>query len=209
MIEALLPVQDISAQYPMIMGLALMSYILGSIPFGLVLGMVSGKGDIRKSGSGNIGATNMLRVGGKKLALITLILDGAKGAIAVLITRDFIPEMVALSALLAVMGHMFPIWLKFKGGKGVATTLACFLAISFTHGLILCAIWLVMAKLFKYSSLAALTAMLCAPIVMHVALKGEQVLPIILISTLVYIRHYKNITRLLTGEEPKIGSSKK
>lgn len=210
MIESFIPLSDISAPLSTVIWLLVMSYIVGSIPFGLLLSKLAGHGDIRQHGSGNIGATNVLRVGGKKLAFLTLVLDGGKGAFAVFVTYDFVPEIVGTCALLAVMGHMFPIWLKFNGGKGVATTLAALMAISFPHGVFICLIWLLMAGLFRYSSLAALIAITFAPLAFHVALGGgERILPIILISTFVYIRHYQNIIRLLTGQESKIWDSKK
>lgn len=143
---------------------AIFGYLLGSLPFGLVLARLAGHGDIRKIGSGNIGATNVLRTGNKKLALATLILDSGKGAAAVLIIQSFAGYHMALIAgLAAVIGHMFPVWLKFKGGKGVATALGMLLAAAPFAGLVSCAIWLATALITRISSLSALIAMLAAP----------------------------------------------
>jgi glycerol-3-phosphate acyltransferase PlsY len=174
-----------------------------------VLTRAAGLGDIRAIGSGNIGATNVLRTGNKGLALATLLLDGGKGAIAVLVIGALFPAPAALIAGVgAVLGHNFPIWLRFKGGKGVATTLGTILAAAPLVGAMACATWAVIAALFRYSSLAALTALALAPvyaILMHdtygaVAFAGLGVLG--------WVRHHANITRLLRGEEPKIGAKK-
>src|ERR1700761_2970323 len=138
-------------------------YALGSIPFGLVLTRLAGLGDIRKIGSGNIGATNVLRTGNKPLALAVLLLDSGKGAVAVLLAARFGENSALAAGLGAVLGHLYPVWLGFKGGKGVATTLGTLLALSWPVGLIACAVWLAMALIFRISSLAALTAMAAAP----------------------------------------------
>ncbi len=183
----------------------MLGYICGSIPFGLVLGKIFGHGDIRAKGSGNIGATNMLRVGGKKIALITLLLDMFKGAFAVMLVKDYYVLLAPAVAMMAVAGHMFPIWLKFKGGKGVATAIGCLIALSWVHGLMVIGIWLATAAVFRYSSLAALIAIGAAPVIFNIAFHGRYALPIVVIATLVYIRHFGNIQRLLAGEESKIG----
>jgi glycerol-3-phosphate acyltransferase PlsY len=183
-------------------------YLLGSIPFGLILTRLAGFGDIRKIGSGNIGATNVLRTGNKTLALATLLLDGAKGAVAVLVARHFNPELAVYAGAAAFIGHIFPIWLKFKGGKGVATGLGILLAINWIIGVLACLTWLVVAFVFRYSSLSALLAMALAPVYAIWLGTPEQVWLGIGLAVLVWIRHHENIRRLLKGEEPKIGRKK-
>jgi glycerol-3-phosphate acyltransferase PlsY len=184
-------------------------YLLGSIPFGLVLTRLAGLGDIRKIGSGNIGATNVLRTGDKPLALAVLLLDSGKGAIAVLITAELLGGSAgSLAAVGAVLGHLFPVWLRFKGGKGVATALGTLLALAWPVGLIACGTWLVMALIFRISSLSALTAMLVAPIAAYF-LNGLQIaLPILVIALLVWWKHAPNIARLVKGSEPRISFKK-
>lgn len=190
---------------------ALLGYLLGAIPFGLVLCKLAGLGDIRTIGSGNIGATNVLRTGNKPLALATLILDSGKGAIAVLLASHFIDFNAAMIAgFAALVGHCFPIWLKFKGGKGVATTLGTLLALSPILGGIACAIWLIMAALFRVSSLAALVAIGTTPIIAHYLFADPNLSGLCaMIAALVYLKHRENIKRLFKGQEPKIGSKKK
>lgn len=189
---------------------ALMAYLLGSIPFGLVLCKVFGYGDIRQIGSGNIGATNVLRTGNKPLALATLLLDSGKGAIAVLIAAHFVDFNAAMIAgFAALVGHCYPVWLKFKGGKGVATTLGTLIALVPLLGGIACLIWLVMALIFRVSSLAALTAIGMMPIVAHYLYSDANLSGLCAaIAALVYIKHRENIKRLFKGEEPKIGKKK-
>ncbi len=189
---------------------AALAYLLGSIPFGLVLTRMAGYGDIRKIGSGNIGATNVLRTGNKPLALLTLLLDGGKGAIAVLIARYFGGEDAALAAgLFSILGHCFPVWLKFQGGKGVATTLGMFLALAPYTGLVAIGTWLVMAALFRISSLAALIAMISTPVSAYVIYHNPVLAGVSLfVAAFVWYRHKTNIQRLLKGEEPKIGKKK-
>ncbi len=187
-------------------------YLLGSIPFGLIATKVAGLGDIRNVGSGNIGATNVLRTGRKDLALFTLVADAAKGALAVLIahfvTHDLVCEALAGGA--AFSGHLFPVWLKFKGGKGVATFLGVTLGIAWPLGLAACAIWLMMALLMRYSSLAALTAAALAPLLAFWPFHSGY--PVILLALfmaiLIFLRHHENIRRLMSGEEPRIGAKK-
>lgn len=180
-------------------------YLLGSIPFGLVLCSLAGLGDIRQIGSGNIGATNVLRTGRKGLALLTLILDGGKGAAAVLIAWLFGPAFAFGAALGAVLGHNFPLWLKFKGGKGVATTLGVLLALNWPTGLAACLVWLLTAFISRISSLSAIMAMVFAPMACLLVGAPNQVYLIGLIAVIVIARHHANIARLIKGEEPKIG----
>ena len=183
-----------------------LGYLLGAIPFGLILTHAAGLGDIRKVGSGNIGATNVLRTGNKGLAATTLLLDGAKGAAAVLLAGFLAGDNAGLWAGLgAVLGHLFPVWLGFRGGKGVATGFGVLIAAVWPAGLIAGAVWLAMAKLVKISSLAALTSFALAP-VLALLLGGPNVATLAFaIAVLVFIRHHANITRLLAGTEPHIG----
>lgn len=195
---------------PILLFAALLGYLLGSIPFGLVLTRMAGLGDIRQIGSGNIGATNVLRTGNKPLALATLLLDSGKGAIAALMAQWLAgPEAAVLAAGGAMLGHSFPVWLGFKGGKGVATAIGVLLAVCWPVGLLACLTWIVMAALFRISSLSALTALGISPLTgwyFGGPLVGGLCL---FIAALVFIRHETNIRRLLKGEEPKIGSGKK
>jgi len=184
-------------------------YLLGSIPFGLVLVRLAGLGDIRAIGSGNIGATNVLRTGHKGLALATLLLDGGKGAIAVLIARFVIgDDAVPLAGFAAVLGHNFPVWLGFKGGKGVATTLGTLMAASWPVGVACCVTWMLVAALFRISSLSALVALAASPIFAFYASGTDMALMAAGMALLGFIRHHQNIRRLLKGEEPKIGKKK-
>ena len=184
-------------------------YLIGSIPFGLLLTKAAGLGDIRKVGSGNIGATNVLRTGRKGLAAATLILDGLKGAVAVLLARYFLGDQDLVVGTAAVLGHLFPVWLGFRGGKGVATGLGVLLAASWPVGLACCALWLVAAKLLKMSSAAALTAFAAAPLFALVLSSADHALMALLIAILVFWRHEANIRRLLAGTEPRIGKTAK
>ena len=185
-------------------------YFLGSLPFGFLLTKMAGLGDIRQVGSGNIGTTNVLRTGRKDLAAATLLLDGGKGAAAVLIAQFFWgPDMALLAGLGAVIGHLFPVWLKFKGGKGVATTLGTLLALEVAVGGGACLTWLAVAFLFRYSSLAALLAVASAPVFAWFFAHDLQLVEMAaILAALVWLRHRENITRLLRGEEPKIGKKK-
>jgi len=197
--------------------LILGGYLMGSIPFGVIATRLGGMGDIRQVGSGNIGATNVLRTGRKDLAFITLVGDGGKGAAAVGLAwlafgrtaPDTAPMACALAGGAAFIGHLFPIWLGFKGGKGVATFLGVLLAAAWPVGLAACATWLVMARLGKISSLAALTAAALAPV--YAALLHRPAPTVILaaaLAVLVFVRHHQNIRRLLNGTEPRIGANK-
>jgi glycerol-3-phosphate acyltransferase PlsY len=181
-------------------------YLLGSVPFGLVLTKLAGLGDIRALGSGNIGATNVLRTGRKGLAAATLVLDGAKGALAVLATLALAGRDAALLAgFAAVLGHNFPVWLRFKGGKGVATSLGALTAAAWPVGVAACLTWLAVAGLFRVSSLAALAALGLAPLYAYLA--GDTALAALAVGlgVLAVIRHRSNIRRLMRGEEPRIG----
>jgi glycerol-3-phosphate acyltransferase PlsY len=184
-------------------------YLIGSIPFGLLLTKAAGLGDIRQVGSGNIGATNVLRTGRKGLAAATLILDGLKGAVAVLLARYFLGDQDLVVGTAAVLGHLFPVWLGFRGGKGVATGLGVLLAAAWPVGLACCALWLVAAKLLKMSSAAALTAFAAAPLFALVLSSADHALMALLIAVLVFWRHEANIRRLLAGTEPRIGKTAK
>jgi len=187
---------------------ALLGYLLGSVPFGLVLTQLAGLGDIRKIGSGNIGATNVLRTGRKGLAAATVLLDGGKGTAAVLIGQHWGPDMAVIAGFAAFIGHLFPIWLGFKGGKGVATGLGVLLGLDFMVGLIACAVWLLVAFLARYSSLAALLAFASAPVAAYLISTRQLKQVAIFIAVLVWLRHWKNIRRLLAGKESKIQVSK-
>ena len=182
-----------------------LGYLLGSIPFGLLLTRAAGLGDIRAIGSGNIGATNVLRTGRKGLAAATLVLDALKGLAAVLIAAGFGPLAAIAAAVGAVLGHMFPVWLRFKGGKGVATTLGVMWGLSWPVGAITCAAWLAIAAAFRYSSLAALLSIAIGAVVAWLTLDWRVALAISLLVPLVWVRHHANISRLLKGTESKIG----
>ena len=193
-------------------------YLLGSIPFGVLVMKAAGAGDPRAIGSGNIGATNVLRSGRRDLALLTLLGDGGKGALAVLAAwlvtrgRDDLAQatLTSLAGGAAFFGHLYPVWLGFKGGKGVATFFGTLLAAAWPVGLLAGATWIVMAALFRISSLAALTAALLAP---AYALLSHRPLPIVTLTgvmgALIYVRHAPNIRRLMKGEEPRMGGRKK
>ncbi len=190
-------------------------YLLGSIPFGVIATRLGGAGDLRQIGSGNIGATNVLRTGRRDLALMTLLGDGGKGAVAVLLawlaTRDGTAEQQAVLTSLAggaaFLGHLFPVWLKFKGGKGVSTFLGTMMAAAWPVGLAAAATWLIVAFLFRFSSLAALVAVALAPVIALLLGRPHAIaLLALFMSLLVYVRHEANIRRLLKGQEPRIGA---
>ena len=187
---------------------AALAYLAGSLPFGLVLTRLAGKGDIRAIGSGNIGATNVLRTGSKGLALATLILDGGKGAAVVMAVAWFGGEAMAIgiAGLMAVVGHCFPVWLKFQGGKGVATCVATFAAFDIRLGLVFVALWIGTAAITRYSSLAALVATMgCSIAAVWLQLPMPVTLAVITMSGISWARHHGNIGRLLTGQESRIG----
>ena len=184
-------------------------YFLGSIPFGLVLTRIAGLGDIRAIGSGNIGATNVLRTGRKGLALATLLLDGGKGALAVVLVNAFVNDAAILALVAgtaAVLGHNFPVWLKFKGGKGVATTFGLMIAAAPVVGIMVCATWAVIAAIFRISSLSAMVALAFAPVYALALGHTEEAAAFALLGVLGWIRHRANLRRLLKGEEPRIGA---
>ena len=183
----------------------LVGYLFGSIPFGLLLTRLAGIGDIRTIGSGNIGTTNVLRTGNKGLAALTLLCDAGKGIAAVLIIGRWGQDFALLAGFFAVIGHNFPVWLKFRGGKGVATTLGVLLALAWPVGLIACATWLAVAAISRYSSLAALAAFAVAPAAMGWLAGVEQTVIAALLAVLGFARHHANIRRLMRGDEPRIG----
>ena len=184
----------------------LAAYVIGSIPFGLLLAMATGKGDIRQIGSGNIGATNVLRTGSKGLAAATLLLDLAKGFAAVLIARQFWPDAVGLAAVAAIAGHCFPVWLGFRGGKGVATFAGVCFGLLWPLGAIYAAVWLGVLALTRISSLGGMGAAVSAPVAAAL-MGGMQLVPwLAAIAVLILWLHRDNIRRLLAGEEPKVGS---
>ncbi len=187
---------------------AVIGYLLGSIPWGLLLTRVSGHGDIRHIGSGNIGATNVLRTGSKGLAAATLALDLAKGIAAVLIGRFWGPDAMLAAAVAVVIGHMFPVWLAFHGGKGVATALGVLIVLAWPLALVAMALWLIIAIVFRYSSLAALVAAVATAVIAGVALDPDRALVVAAIAILVIVRHRENIRRLLSGTESRISLSK-
>jgi len=209
--------QDLAAPALLTLGLvAIGGYLLGSIPFGVILTRAAGAGDVRNIGSGNIGATNVLRTGRKDLAIATLILDAGKGAVALLIARYLFGEVAgAIAGGAAFMGHLFPVWLGFKGGKGVATFFGLILAACWPLGLLAAATWLIVAFALRYSSLAALVAAALTPLYALLPLPALGLpapTPILILAiftaVLIYIRHHENIARLLKGAEPKIGAKK-
>ena len=203
---------SIAMGWPYLLAILIAGYLLGSIPFGLILTRLAGLGDIRRIGSGNIGATNVLRTGNKALAAATLILDGAKGAVAVLVAQHLYgPDAAIVAGAGAFLGHLFPVWLKFHGGKGVATTIGILLAIAWPVGVIACAVWLLVALLFRYSSLAALIAVAAAPVAAWFLANHQTAGLALFLAVVVWQRHHENIGRLLKGRESRIslGGSKK
>ena len=183
-------------------------YLAGSIPFGILITKILRLGDLRKVGSGNIGATNVLRTGNKVAAFLTLLFDFSKGIFAVIITRHFFGEdAVQVSALSALVGHCFPIWLKFSGGKGVATFLGATIALSFLIGIICCLVWLFVALLNKMSSLASLTSAASAPLAAMFLGQLNTIILLMLLVGVIFFRHKQNINRIIKGVEPKIGET--
>ena len=186
---------------------ALLAYLLGSIPFGLLITRAFGLGDLRRIGSGNIGATNVLRTGNRAAAAATLVLDAAKGAVSVLLARALVGEDAAqLAALAAFLGHLYPVWLGFRGGKGVATFLGTLLALAWPAGIAACATWAVTAAISRYSSLSALIAAITAPLWLIVFGRPQMAALVLVLAIFVVLRHSANIARLRAGTEPKIGA---
>ena len=185
---------------------AVLGYLLGSVPFGLVITRALGLGDLRAIGSGNIGATNVLRTGHRGAALATLLLDAGKGAATALAAGALLaPDAAQLAGLAAFLGHLFPVWLKFRGGKGVATFLGTLIALAWPVGLAACATWAVIAALFRFSSLAALAAAGMAPLWALALGRADMTLLALALAALVFVRHRANIARLRAGTEPRIG----
>jgi glycerol-3-phosphate acyltransferase PlsY len=201
------PMGGLAYSWPLIVA-ALGGYLLGSIPFGLLLTKAAGLGDIRAVGSGNIGATNVLRTGRKGIALATLLLDGAKGATAVLIAAHFGLDAALMAGAGAVVGHVFPVWLRFRGGRGVATAFGVLLAVSWPAGLAALVTWAGAAAVTRYSSLAAILGMIAAPFYIYYWAGPQEAEWAAALALLVIARHWSNIRRLVKGEEPKIGRSK-
>ncbi|WP_342068969.1 glycerol-3-phosphate 1-O-acyltransferase PlsY [Yoonia algicola] len=197
---------SIESAYVVLLLWAVIGYLLGSIPGGMIFARLMNLGNLRDIGSGNIGATNVLRTGNKKAAALTLLFDAAKGAIVVLAARQISGEDAAqLGALMAFLGHCFPVWLRFKGGKGVATYFGILLAVDWQIGLIACAIWLVVAAVSRYSSLAALVTAGWIPLVIGFLTPGGMFFLSATLCFLIYVRHWGNIQRLRKGTETKIG----
>ena len=192
-----------------LLAVAALSYLAGSIPFGIVITRAMGLGDIRKIGSGNIGATNVLRTGNRLAAFLTLVLDAGKGGAAVLAARALAGEDAGqLAGAAAFLGHLWPVWLAFRGGKGVATFLGTLLALAWPVGLLACATWAATAALLRISSLSALAAAALTPVFAAFAGRPDLVLLTILLAALIFVRHHANIRRILTGTEPRIGKRK-
>lgn len=202
--------------------IAALAYLLGSIPFGLILTRLAGHGDIRTIGSGNIGATNVLRTGNKKLAALTMLLDGVKGAVAIIVAKQVLfadtnmadvtavthmQDQLGIIGICAMVGHMYPVWLKFKGGKGVATASGIITAVVWKTGLCVSGTWVLVVALTRVSSLGALVAAAMFP-VYSILIDHVMSLWFLALSPIVIIKHHANIRRLIKGEEPKIGAKK-
>lgn len=194
------------AALPLLLAALAFGYLLGSIPFGLLLTRAAGLGDVRKIGSGNIGATNVLRTGHKGLAALTLLLDALKGTAAVLIAGRFGAEPALAAGLGAFLGHLFPVWLGFKGGKGVATYLGVLVALAWQGALVFAVAWLGIAFITRYSSLAALVAAIAVPIALWLLGFVQPAQLFVLMSAIVFVKHRANIARLLSGTESRIGA---
>lgn len=189
---------------PYLASALLFGYLFGSIPFGLILTRRAGIGDIRAMGSGNVGATNVLRHGGKFLAMCTLILDMLKGSIPVLLAREFGPDMAVMAGTGAFFGHLYPVWLKFRGGKGVATALGVLLILSWPVGILACSTWIIITVAFRFSSLASLTAFATAPIYAWIFSDRQCLEFTLFLSLFIFLRHYRNIGRLTQGRESRL-----
>jgi acyl phosphate:glycerol-3-phosphate acyltransferase len=184
----------------------LLGYVLGSIPFGVILTRISGGGDLREIGSGNIGATNVLRTGNKALAALTLILDIFKGCLAVWLAIKFLPGMAAVAAAGAFFGHLYPVWLQFKGGKGVATYAGIMVGLFWQGGVVYALAWILALAIFRISSVAGLCAAIAAPVAAFYFGRLELVAMLAACSMIVFWKHRENIERLFAGQEPRVGS---
>ena len=204
--------QDLATAALLTIGLvAAASYLLGSIPFGVLITRAGGAGDVRSIGSGNIGATNVLRTGRKDLALLTLLADAAKGAIPVLVARWLFPEtpLPYIAGGAAFIGHLFPVWLGFKGGKGVATFYGVLFAAAWPVGIVAAVAWLASFAVTRISSLSALVAALAAPVAAWLSGQVWACVGLVTImALLIFVRHHENISRLLKGQEPRFGAKK-
>lgn len=188
---------------------AVLAYLVGSVPFGILVTKAMGLGDLRQIGSGNIGATNVLRTGNKGAALATLLLDGGKGAVAVLLARWLVGQDAAqVAGLAAFLGHLYPVWLGFRGGKGVATFLGVLLALNWMVGIAACLTWLLTALLTRTSSIAALVAAASSGLWIIVLSDGSLLILALILTVLIYLRHSENLKRIKAGTEPKIGRKK-
>lgn len=197
---------DLNLSFTTIIAVASIAYLMGSIPFGMVIVKIMGLGNLREIGSGNIGATNVLRTGNKLAAFLTVVFDSGKGAVAVLLAGYFFGQTaVQIAGLFAFLGHLYPIWLRFNGGKGVAVFLGILLAINFWVGLATCLTWLVTAIIIRISSASALVASLLAPVWLYLIDTRSGVLFVVIMTQLIWVKHKENIKRILKGTEPKIG----
>lgn len=189
---------------------AVLSYLAGSIPFGIVITRLMGLGDLRSIGSGNIGATNVLRTGNRTAALLTLLLDAAKGGLAALAAGALAgPDAAQLAGFSAFLGHLWPVWLGFRGGKGISTFLGVLLALAWPVGLLACAVWAATAALTRYSSLSGLVSAAASPALAWATGRPDLVVLTIALAILIFLRHHANIRRLIGGTEPRIGQKSK
>jgi glycerol-3-phosphate acyltransferase PlsY len=192
--------------YTQLLAALAFGYLLGSVPFGLLITRAAGLGDVRNIGSGNIGATNVLRTGNKGLAALTLLLDALKGTAAVLIAGYYGPELALAAGLGAFLGHLFPVWLGFKGGKGVATYLGVLTGLAWKVALVFAVLWLAVALITRYSSLAALIASVAVPLTLFYLGRIDYAVLFAIMTVIVFIKHRANISRLLAGTESRIGA---
>lgn len=203
-----MPDSVLQISLPVLLAALAFGYLLGSVPFGLLITRAAGLGDVRKIGSGNIGATNVLRTGNKGLAALTLLLDALKGAAAVLIASALAPEAALAAGFGALIGHLFPVWLGFKGGKGVATYLGVLIGLAWQGALVFAVAWLGVALLTRYSSLAALVATIATPVALYILGFPAIAALFALMSLIVIVKHRANIARLLAGTESRIGANR-
>ncbi|MDE0044770.1 MAG: glycerol-3-phosphate 1-O-acyltransferase PlsY [bacterium] len=204
--ERMLTLDALPYLWPFLVG-ALAAWLVGSLPSGLIAARLAGRSDLRETGSGSVGATNVLRTAGRLPAAITLVLDYAKGMLAVMIGHDTGgPDMAVIAALFVVVGHMFNPWLRFRGGKGVATALGVTLALSWPSGLAILGVWLAVAGVTRISSVSGMASIIASPVAIWMVTSDKQYAGVmILVAVLVVVRHHANIRRLVTGKEPRIG----